>query len=148
MSNRSGEHDDVLSERLVGVTEASVHVADSVVRLGDRRETHSVPVPFMCPCVCVCPYVCYLVAEVQLVSVFHQSAPEAEAQLALQEPDGAVDEGGRNSDQEPLGELQHEGLGVLLHDAPDDHTWGSMEQMSNTRIYIYVHINMFACGCV
>lgn len=63
-----------------------------------------------------------LVGEVQLVGVVDQSAPKPEGQLTLQESDGAVDEGGRNGDKEPLGELQHEGLRVLLDNALHDHT--------------------------
>ncbi|KAK9514646.1 hypothetical protein VZT92_025349 [Zoarces viviparus] len=66
--------------------------------------------------------VCYLVGEVQLVGVVDQSAPEPEGQLTFQEPNGAVDEGRRNRNEEPLRELQHEGLRVLLNDTPDDHT--------------------------
>lgn len=61
-------------------------------------------------------FVCYLVGEVQLVGVGDQSAPEAEAQLTLQESDGAVDKGCRNCNKKPLRELQHEGLGILLND--------------------------------
>lgn len=55
-----------------------------------------------------------LVGEVQLVGVVDQSAPEVEGQPTFQEPDGAVNEGGRNGNEEPLEELQHEGPRVLL----------------------------------
>lgn len=63
----------------------------------------------------------YLVSEIQLVGVADQSAPEPERQLTLQKPDGAVDECSRNCNQEPLGQLQHKGLSVLLNDALNDH---------------------------
>lgn len=71
----------------------------------------------MCECVCSTD----LVGEVELVGVVHQSTPEPEAQLTFQEPDGAVDEGGGDGDQEPFGELQEEGLRVLLDDALHNH---------------------------
>ena len=70
-------------------------------------------------CVCVCER--DLVGEVELVGVVDQSTSEPEAQLTFQESDGAVDEGGRNRHQEPLGELQDEGLRILLNDALHDH---------------------------
>lgn len=69
---------------------------------------------------CVC--VCYLVGEVQLIGVVDQSAPEAKSQLTLQESDCAVDECCWNSNEEPLGELQHKGMRILLHDTPHYHT--------------------------
>lgn len=68
-------------------------------------------------------FVRYLVSEVQLVGMADQSAPEAEAQLTLQEPDGTVDESCRNCDEEPLRELQHEGLRILLNNALHYQTW-------------------------
>lgn len=70
--------------------------------------------------VCVC--VCYLIGEVQLVSMADQSGSEPEAQLTLQESDGAVDESCRNRDEQPLGELEHEGLRILLNNAAHYHT--------------------------
>ena len=76
----------------------------------------------MCVCVCVCVCVCYLVGEVQVVGVVDQSASEPEAQLTLQESDGTVDESCRNGNEEPLRELQHEGLRVLLNDTLHYHT--------------------------
>lgn len=51
-----------------------------------------------------------------------QSASEPEAQLTLQESDGTVDESCRNGNEEPLRELQHEGLRVLLNDTLHYHT--------------------------
>lgn len=65
----------------------------------------------------------YLVGEVQLIGVVDQSAPEAEGQLTFEEPDGAVDERRRNGNEEPLGQLQHKGPRVLLHDALHYQAW-------------------------
>lgn len=65
--------------------------------------------------VCVCACVRDLVGEVQLVGVVDQPAPEPQAQLTFQEPDGTVDESCGNCDEEPLCELQDEGLRILLH---------------------------------
>lgn len=70
--------------------------------------------------ICVC--LCYLIGEIQLVGMFNQSGPEAEAQLTLQESDGAVYESCRNCNEEPLGELKHEGLRILLNNTPHYHT--------------------------
>ncbi len=73
---------------------------------------------------CVCESVCvrYLVGEVQLVGVIDQSASEPEGQLTFQESDGTIDESCRNGDEEPLQELQHEGLRILLNNALHYHT--------------------------
>lgn len=58
----------------------------------------------------------HLVAEVQLIRMVDQSAPKAQAQLTFQKPDGTVNESCRNCNKQPLGELQHEGLRILLDD--------------------------------
>lgn len=88
----------------------------------------------MCVCVCLCD----LIGKVELVGMVHQAAPEPESQLTLQEADGTVDEGGGHSHQEPLGQLHHEGLRVLLHDALHDQTYtittsrGQQRQQNHT----------------
>lgn len=69
------EHHDVLGEGLVGVGQPPVHADHFVVSL---------------------------VGEVGAVGAVHQARAEGQGQLALQVPDGAVHEGGRDCDHQPL----------------------------------------------
>lgn len=93
VGHRLGEHHHVLGERLVRVGEPPVHVADFVVGL---------------------------IGEVGPVGMVHQAGPEGQSQFALQVPDGAVDERGRDGNEEPFDQLDDEALGFLLHDRLDD----------------------------
>lgn len=91
--HRLWEHHDVLSEGLVGVGQPPVHADHSVVGL---------------------------VGEVGLVGVIHQARAEGKGQLALQVPDGAVDERGRDGDHQPFDQLDDKAPGLFLHDALHD----------------------------
>lgn len=95
VGHRLGKHHDVLGERLVRVGEPPVHVADFVIGL---------------------------IGEVGPVGMVHQPGAEGQGQFALQVPDGAVDERGRDGNEEPFDQLDNEALGFLLHDRFDNLT--------------------------
>lgn len=93
VSHRLREHHDVLGEGLVGVGQPPIHADHSVVGL---------------------------VGEVDLVGMIHQARAEGEGQLALQVPDGAVDESGRDGDHQPFDQLDNKAPGLFFHDALHD----------------------------
>ena len=93
VGHRARERLQVFREGVVGVGEAPVQVAHPVVGLA---------------------------REVEAVGVVHEAGAHGQRQLALDVADEAVDEGGRDGDEEPAGDEAPQPRDVHLHDGLDD----------------------------